>query len=257
MITSVDNQTVKNIVRLLKGSKYRNQESTYIIEGLRLYKDCKASDIICTYVTEDFRDKYPDVIKGEHVEIVSDKVMKHITDTKTPQGILATVKMNKLSVDDITFANDDKPLALLALENIQDPGNLGTIIRMAEGAGLSGVIMSKDTVDIYNPKVIRSTMGSIFRMPYIYVEDIASVISKEASNMNIYAAALEGAKDYTTVSYTGRCGILIGNEGNGLKNETIKAAGKSVYIPMQGSVESLNASISGAILMYEAARQRK
>ena len=256
MITSVDNQTVKNIVRLLKGSKYRNQESTYIIEGLRLYKDCKASDIICTYVTEDFRDKYPDVIKGEHVEIVSDKVMKHITDTKTPQGILATVKMNKLSVDDITFANDDKPLALLALENIQDPGNLGTIIRMAEGAGLSGVIMSKDTVDIYNPKVVRSTMGSIFRVPFTYVESLGEEIIKlkEAGN-SICAGHLDGVNLYSCDFRKGVV-VLIGNEGNGLSKSISDIADSKIKIPMYGEVESLNAAMAATIISYEILRQR-
>ena len=253
MITSTSNQKIKQVALLRDKARARREEGAYVVEGLRMFREIPAGDVREVYVTQDFYNKNESLCSTyKDLQVVSDKVFEKIADTVTPQGVVAVVSMKETSLEDVLKGD-----FLLFLENIQDPGNLGTLFRTAEGAGVKGIIISKGSADIYNPKVIRSTMGSIFRMPYIYVEDIASVIAKEASNMNIYAAALEGAKDYTTVSYTGRCGILIGNEGNGLKNETIKASGKSVYIPMQGSVESLNASISGAILMYEAARQRK
>ena len=253
MITSTSNPKIKQVALLRDKARARREEGAYVVEGLRMFREIPAGDVREVYVTQDFYNKNESLCSTyKDLQVVSDKVFEKIADTVTPQGVVAVVSMKETSLEDVLKGD-----FLLFLENIQDPGNLGTLFRTAEGAGVKGIIISKGSADIYNPKVIRSTMGSIFRMPYIYVDDIASVISKEASNMNIYAAALEGAKDYTTVSYTGRCGILIGNEGNGLKNETIKAAGKSVYIPMQGSVESLNASISGAILMYEAARQRK
>lgn len=253
MITSTSNPKIKQVALLRDKARARREEGAYVVEGLRMFREIPAGDVREVYVTQDFYNKNESLCSTyKDLQVVSDKVFEKIADTVTPQGVVAVVSMKETSLEDVLKGD-----FLLFLENIQDPGNLGTLFRTAEGAGVKGIIISKGSADIYNPKVIRSTMGSIFRMPYICVEDIASVILKEASNMNIYAAALEGAKDYTTVSYTGRCGILIGNEGNGLKNETIKAAGKSVYIPMQGSVESLNASISGAILMYEAARQRK
>ena len=253
MITSTSNQKIKQVALLRDKARARREEGAYVVEGLRMFREIPAGDVREVYVTQDFYNKNESLCSTyKDLQVVSDKVFEKIADTVTPQGVVAVVSMKETSLEDVLKGD-----FLLFLENIQDPGNLGTLFRTAEGAGVKGIIISKGSADIYNPKVIRSTMGSIFRMPYIYVEDIASVIAKEASNMNIYAAALEGAKDYTTVSYTGRCGILIGNEGNGLKNETIKASGKSVYIPMQGSVESLNASISGAILMYEAARQRR
>ncbi len=253
MITSTSNPKIKQVALLRDKARARREEGAYIVEGLRMFREIPAGDVREVYVTQDFYNKNESLCSTyKDLQVVSDKVFEKIADTVTPQGVVAVVSMKETSLEDVLKGD-----FLLFLENIQDPGNLGTLFRTAEGAGVKGIIISKGSADIYNPKVIRSTMGSIFRMPYIYVEDIAPVIAKESSNMNIYAAALEGAKDYTTVSYTGRCGILIGNEGNGLKNETIKAAGKSVYIPMQGSVESLNASISGAILMYEAARQRR
>ncbi len=256
MITSTDNQAVKNILKLIKSSKYRNEHDTFVIEGLRLYNDCRAEDIICTYVTEDFINRYPDVIKGEEVELVSDKIMKHMTDTKTPQGILATVRMKKTGVDDLAFADKDKPPALLALENIKDPGNLGTIIRMAEGAGISGVIMSKETVDIYNPKVVRATMGSIFRVPFAYTESLDKELIKlkEAGNM-ICAGHLDGVNLYSCDFRKGVV-VLIGNEAKGLSDSISNLADTKLRIPMLGEVESLNAAMAATIISYEILRQR-
>ena len=151
----------------------------------------------------------------------------------------------------------DAPL-LVVLENIQDPGNMGTIIRTAEGAGATGIIMSKETVDIYNPKTIRSTMGSLFRMPFVYVDDICGTV-RELSNRGIrtYAAHLSGENEYYNEDYAGGTAVLIGNEGNGLTEEITSKADRLVKIPMAGKLESLNAAVSAAIILYEAARQRR
>ena len=151
----------------------------------------------------------------------------------------------------------EKPL-LLILENIQDPGNLGTMLRSSEGAGVTGVIFSRGSADVYNPKVIRSTMGSIFRMPFMYVDDVPAFIGK-LSKMGIktYAAHLKGKKNYDQFDYTEPTAFLIGNEGNGLSKETADAASEYVLIPMKGKVESMNAATSAAILTFEASRQRR
>ena len=256
MITSTDNQTIKHIIKLQKSSKLRREDNAFVVEGLRLYKDCKPSDIICTYVTEDFMNKYKDVIKGDALETVSDKVMKRMSDTATPQGVIATVRMKDLSVNDIVLANADKPLALLALENIQDPGNLGTIIRMAEGAGLSGVIMSSDTVDIYNPKVVRSTMGSIMRVPFAYVDSLNDELTKlKKAGNTICAGHLDGVDLYSCDFRKGVV-VLIGNEGNGLSESISALADSKLRIPMHGEVESLNAAMAATIISYEILRQR-
>ena len=146
----------------------------------------------------------------------------------------------------------------MVLDNLQDPGNLGTIVRTAEGAGVDAVFMSKDTVDIYNPKVIRSTMGSIYRMPVVYVEDLIALLDTfKEKGIKSYAAHLDGKNSYDQESYEGGTAILIGNEGNGLREEISNAADIWVKIPMLGQVESLNAAIAASVMMFEVARQRR
>ena len=147
---------------------------------------------------------------------------------------------------------------LLILEDIQDPGNLGTMVRTAEGAGVDGVIMTKATVDIYNPKTIRSTMGSIYRMPTIYIEDTVKLLELfKEKGIKSYAAHLDGKNSYDKEDYCTGTAILIGNEGNGLRDEVSNKADIWVRIPMEGQVESLNAAIAASILMFEVARQRR
>jgi TrmH family RNA methyltransferase len=152
----------------------------------------------------------------------------------------------------------DSPAFLMILESIQDPGNLGTIIRAGEGAGITGVIMDDATADIYNPKVIRSTMGSVCRVPFVYTSDLKGTLKNlKAQGVRLYAAHLEGRNNYEKEDYTVDTGFLIGNEGNGLTEETSALADALVKIPMMGKVESLNAAVAASILMFEAARQRR
>ena len=144
------------------------------------------------------------------------------------------------------------------LEDIQDPGNLGTMIRAGEGAGIQGVIMSKGTVDVFNPKTIRATMGSIYRIPFYYAEDLHVCIEDmKRKGICVYAAHLKGEKSYDLADYTKPSAFLIGNEGNGLKDETAELATAYLKIPMLGQVESLNAAIAATLFAYEAARQRR
>ena len=173
----------------------------------------------------------------------------------TPQGILAVVRQPVSSLEKLL--NAPAPF-FMVLENIQDPGNLGTILRTAEGAGVTGILMSRDTVDIFNPKTIRSTMGSVYRVPFLYVEDICETV-RELKNKGIsaYAAHLKGTGSYDEQDYTKGTAFLIGNEGNGLTDELANLADTYIRIPMYGKVESLNAAIASAVLMYEAQRQRR
>ena len=143
------------------------------------------------------------------------------------------------------------------MEDIQDPGNLGTMFRTGEGAGITGVIMSKNTVDIFNPKTIRSTMGSVYRVPFIYVETLAEVLEKmKQKGITTYAAHLAGNTYYDSFSFAEGTAFLIGNEGNGLQKETADLADHYLKIPMEGKLESLNAAVAAALLMYETHRQR-
>ena len=161
--------------------------------------------------------------------------------------------MLKYSLDELK--GYDNP-CFMVLENIQDPGNLGTIIRTSEGANITAVLMSEDTVDIYNSKVVRSTMGSIFRTKFMYLsmEEIFTFLKEE--KITTYGAHLDG-QDFYEEDYKTACAFFIGNEGNGLTEETTRLVERKIKIPMYGQIESLNAAIAGTVLMYEAMRQRR
>jgi TrmH family RNA methyltransferase len=211
------------------------------------------------YVSESF-EKDPEnrafLEKFSAWETVTDPVFGAMSDTQTPQGVLAVSRKLSYTLDDLF--RDDRPAHLMILENLQDPGNLGTILRAGEGAGITGVIMSRDTVDLYNPKVIRSTMGSVFRVPFLYTDDLGGQIAAlKERGVRLFAAHLGGRNNYDREDYTGNTGFLIGNEGNGLTEEISRQADTWVKIPMEGKVESLNAAIAASILMFETARQRR
>ena len=225
-------------------------------------------------------------------EIVRDDIFRKMSDTQTPQGILCVVKRMDKTFEDLMKETQMKEYQetecqekdkhqkdnqkkdyqekdgqaerecakglYLILEDIQDPGNLGTMIRAGEGAGVSGIIMSDKTVDVYNPKTIRATMGSIYRVPFCYVSDLHRCIKDlQECDIKVYAAHLKGEEAYDLQNYCRSVAFLIGNEGNGLKDETAELADTYIKIPMLGKVESLNAAIAATLLVYEAARQRR
>ncbi len=209
------------------------------------------------YLADSYYQQYakqsPVYLKDLDFEVVSDPVMKEASETVTPQGILAIVKQPVYSLSDMISGDS---IRLLLLEDIRDPGNLGTMVRTAEGVGMAGIILSKESVDIFNPKVIRSTMGAIFRVPFFYAEDFYECLSQvKQEGIEIYAAHLQGAVWYDKVSYQGKSAILIGNEANGLSDKAALCSTQRIKIPMEGNVESLNAAIAAAVLMYESYRQ--
>lgn len=225
----------------------------FLVEGIRMFREIPKDQFIKAYVTENFFREHNELFQQKDTEIVSDSIMKEISDTMTPQGVLALVRMKDYSMEELL----GKSPLLLVLENIQDPGNLGTILRTGEGAGITGMIMSRDTVDIYNPKVIRSTMGSIFRVPFCYVEKIEDAVDfLKKNHITMYAAHLDGAT-YTKENYKEAAAFLIGNEGNGLTRQLTEKADRMIRIPMLGKVESLNAAMASGLLVYEARRQRE
>ena len=259
MITSTSNARVKELVQLQKKSKVRNEQGVFLVEGVKMYQEIPQEQLVKVYVSETFADKQKEEINRlkdrRKLEYLSDHVFQYVSDTKTPQGILCVVRQSAYCLEDILEAEDAH---LLVLDNLQDPGNLGTILRTAEGARVTGIIISKESVDIYNPKVIRSTMGSIYRVPFVYVEDLKEAIAKvKAHGIFTYAAHLDGKNSYDKEDYTKKTAFLIGNEGNGLRKEIADLADTWIRIPMQGQVESLNAAIATSVLMFETARQRR
>ena len=257
MITSSSNKQIKHIMALQQKSKLRNECKEFVIEGIKMYREIPTEKIVATFVKESYyNDKFhnKDNTTLYNYEVVADKVFDGMSQTMTPQGILAIVKQPEYNFDEIISRKESK---LLFLEDIRDPGNIGTMIRTAEGAGFDGIVLSKESVDIYNPKVVRSTMGAIYRVPFIYEENFADKLRDKyiKAGYSLYAAHLEGAINYTKLDYNEKTGIIIGNEANGISKEVASIAGNMIKIPMEGKVESLNAAVSAALIMYEVYRQ--
>lgn len=260
MITSSSNQQLKWIQQLCKKAKLRREEEVFVVEGPRMFWEAPAERLEKVYMSESFFEAMEDkaVLGQIQWEVVEDRIFNRISETVHPQGVLCVVKQKKYTLEEI-LGKKENPL-LLFLEDLQDPGNMGTIFRTAEGAGVDGIILSKNCVDIYNPKTIRSTMGSVYRIPFVCLEDENQEPVLRAfreRNIRTCAAHLKGENPYDEEDYAGGTVFLIGNEGNGLTDGLARAADLKVKIPMEGKLESLNAGVAAAILMYEAYRQRR
>lgn len=257
MITSTSNTQIKELIRLQKKNRARDEAGVFIAEGPRIVNELPAAQIVKLYLSESYAKKNPEKTNGDyHTEILSDTVFAHVSDTRTPQGILAVVKKMRYTMEDLLQVKGE-PM-ILVLDNLQDPGNLGTVFRTAEAAGASGILLSRDCVDVYNPKVIRSTMGAVYRVPFLYTDDLPGTINElKEKGIRVFAAHLDGKNTYDREDYRTGCAFLIGNEGNGLREEVAACADCRIKIPMCGNAESLNASVASAVLMFEAGRQRR
>lgn len=255
LITSTSNLQAKQLAQLQKKAKERTAQDVFVVEGIKMYQEVPRDRLVQTYVSESFYRRNEGLFGEEtSVTLLSDRVFESVSDTKTPQGILCLVRQYHYELKHLA---GDCPL-IMVLENLQDPGNLGTILRTAEGAGVTGVLLGGTCVDIYNPKVIRSTMGSVYRMPFCYTDDLQRDLQGlKQQGVTLYAAHLKGADAYDRQDYTQAAGFLIGNESRGLTEETAALADVYIKIPMCGQVESLNAAVASSILMYEANRQRR
>lgn len=257
MITSTGNAKVKHMIQLGKKARERKKEGVFLVEGMKMFRETPRDRLVQTFVSESFLQEpgHEALLEGIQWEAVKDSVFTQMSDTLTPQGILSVVRQQERTAEEL-FAGE-RPL-LLILEDLQDPGNVGTIFRTAEGAGVSGIIMTRNCVDIYHPKTVRATMGSIYRMPFLCVEELGPVLKRmKEKGIVTFAAHLKGQETYDREDYCRGTAFLIGNEGNGLSSWLSQQADRKIRIPMEGQLESLNASVAAAILMYEAARQRR
>lgn len=276
IISSKDNKRIKYLRSLLEKGSARKKNRQFIVEGIKLVDEALEYGKVCEIILSE--SLYEEIISGGLIKnalladngknliayvneansttVVSDAVFKTVSETINPQGVVAVVTMPEYEILNEGFLaqtyNKTGKIKLLILEDTADPGNLGTIMRTAEAAGVTGVIMGRGTVDIFNPKAVRSTMGSIFRLPFIYVEDVRETIRElKKYGISFYAAHLKGKQSYKDVKYSDKAGILIGNEARGLSPETAELADIYIIIPMQGKVESLNAAVAAALMMYE------
>lgn len=265
MISSSSNAQMKYLVKLQEKGAARREDKVYVCEGRKMFGEVlqyAKESIVKAYFSESFYTAWAheaghaEALSGVCCDLVADSVFKEVSQTVTPQGVLAVVRQPEYTLEGLLGGRADAPLRLLLLENLRDPGNLGTILRTAEGAGMDGVILSRESVDMFNPKVIRSTMGAIYRVPFVYAQDFISVLAElKRRGITVYAAHLAGSVEYDTVRYPARTALMIGNEANGLTQEAASAADARIRIPMEGSVESLNAAAAAAVLMYETYRQ--
>ncbi len=258
IIKSKDNKTIKHISKLIADSRYRKLNKEFAVEGKRLCKDALISnrEIVTALVTDDFcsninNKDFMDLISKEPCKkyIVDNRIFSTLSDTKTPQGVLFVLKTLDKNND---FDKIIKHGKVLALENIQDPSNLGTILRTAEAFCIDLVVMSKNCCDIYSPKVVRGSMGAVFRQKVYIADDFVEFIKEYNKIGQSYAAVLDDESiKLGECEFLDSCMAVVGNEGNGLTKETIQVCTNKLYIPMSGKAESLNASVAASLIMWE------
>ena len=254
-ITSASNSIIKEI-RRLHDKKGRQKSKAILLEGTRLVTEALASEAKIRYfvLSDSFYEK-SDGILSEYPDtkafLVPDELFVRIGETKTPQGVMSAVELPDYDSSMILGLR-----RLIVLENVQDPGNLGAIIRTADACGLDGVLLSRDSADPYNPKVIRSTMGSIFHLPVIVAPDIYEALEGlKRYGVKVAAADIRNAVPCWEADLSGNTAIVVGNEGSGISERMLQLADLAVMIPMPGKAESLNASAAASILLYESMRQ--
>lgn len=261
VITSESNSMIKHI-KSLAMKKNREKNRQFVIEGLRMVDEAIRHRVPLDYIL--YSDHLLEINGGQEllkqipnnyqVFSIPDNLLGKLTDTENPQGVVAVAKMPEISFEDL---KEKENLFVLVLDRLQDPGNMGTIIRTAEAAKVDAVILTKGSVDPYNSKTLRATMGAIFHLPVIQCDDNQEWLSfAQDKGIRILASGLEGGKDYSGLSYAGSIAIIIGNEANGVEAELLKSADAIVKIPILGKIESLNASIAAGILIYKAVEFR-
>ncbi len=250
-IDSTSNQIIKHTKKLLDRSG-RKEHRQFVIEGRRLVADavCLGADIEYILVEQGV----PSVeAVGIQLYEVSQKAFSALKTTVNSQGVMAVVNM----AENGKFVPDDKASCFyLYLDGVSDPGNMGTIIRTADAFGVDGIVISQNCVDVYNPKVVRSTMASIFNIP-IYFDDIrrTAVHKMKETGIKIISGSLQTECSVFDADLKGRCAVVIGNEANGITEEIIGLSDELVKIPILGKAESLNAAVAGAVMAYERMRQ--
>ena len=253
IITSKDNQIFKLCSRLAM-RKYRDQEGLYLVEGEKLVREALSSGQNVTLIVAAETCGVPPGL-SEEIVFMENRLFSKLAQTKTTQGILAVVEKRELTEDEFLEKTDCKSGNVVLLDRLQDPGNIGTIIRTADAAGYSGVMTIKGTADLYSSKIVRAAAGSLFRMPVFSADSPAQAVSVlEAAGKTIFATGFDTDLYYYDVDMKRKIGLIIGNEGNGISPELMAMAHRIIKIPMDGDIDSLNASVAAGILMYESMR---
>ena len=257
MITSLSNAKVKLVRRLQSDRRFRDQEKQYVVEGTRWLKELVTMVRLplLLFHTERWLDtavharilQQINSLGQSSALLVSEEVMQAMSDTSTPSGVLAVMAMQPKPLP-------AQPSLLLVLDGLNTPGNLGTILRTAGAAGVDGVLLGPGCVDLYNPKVVRGSMGAHLRLP-VHSQTWPG-IAETVREMQVWVATVEAEMSYTAINWQQPSTLIIGSEAAGASPEALKLATGSLTIPMQAATESLNAAVAAGIILFEAVRQR-
>lgn len=258
LLTAKDNQLIKEYVKLRDKAKYRRETGLFVIEGSRLTVDAIRENVTVKYafVTESAYEKYPETVAmlkallADKLYDITDEIAARLADTEAPQGVFCVaVRLDK----QLTLDKIDNGKCFVVLNSLQDPGNVGTILRCADACGVDAVFLTGASCDVYNPKIVRSTMGSLFRLPLLdgidYYELVETLKSK---NIKVCASVIDkDACDLRTFDFGSRAAVVIGNEGNGLSHEEASVCDEKITIKMNGNIDSLNAAVAASLFMWE------
>lgn len=257
-LTGLQNPVVKAAAEL-KQKKYRTQNGLYLAEGLRTAEEAvayKAVETLFYVATDDDRTmRLLEEAAMQNIKLVcvNENVMKKIADTETPQGIIAVCKMRQPKLEPLLASGK----MLLVLDRVGDPGNIGTMLRTADAAGIGGLVLLKGCADIYAPKTVRSSMGSLFHIPVLSgVSEQEFVSAAKKAGYDLLVTCLDGADNLYKADLSGRIAFVMGNEAGGVSETLLEKADKRVYIPMAGRAESLNVAMAAGIVMFEALRRK-
>lgn len=261
-IESSQNNTIKEI-KALHLKKNRDSRGLYFVEGIRFVSDAAESgqEFVKVIISNKLQELNGGAKVIEQVTavcpevfLVPEKLFNELSDTQSPQGILAVLKKKEFDRSRVIKEGG----TVVVLDGLQDPGNVGTVIRTADAAGISAVLMTKGCVDLYAPKVLRATMGSVFHLPVFEGLNIVELIGQlKLEGYKVVASHLDGKNNYYDEDMTGKSAIIVGNEANGIGEETAEKADRLVKIPMPGRAESLNAAVAAALMIYETVRQKR
>lgn len=242
-IKSINNSYIKELAKL-KIKKNRDIEKRFLVEGYHLID--MAKDYIETILISDIKDY--NIINNKEYILVTKEIINKLASTQSPQGIIAVVKTKEEGI---------KEGNVLILDNLQDPSNVGTLIRSALAFNITNIILSNDCVDIYNDKVIRGSQGSIFKINYQYGNIVNIIENLKTKNYHIYGTALENGIELDKVKLHDRFALILGNEGNGINKEILSKTDVNIFIPISQSIDSLNVAVAGGILMHEFSKLKK
>ncbi|MEQ6124088.1 RNA methyltransferase [Pseudotenacibaculum sp. MALMAid0570] len=257
-IESLQNPLIKNILKLQEKSRERKKQGLFVIEGKREILLAQKGNYIITsllFLSSKIDDDYLNHFTNAELIEVTPEIYQKIAYRESTEGVIAVVKSKNLTLDSIIFKNNN-PLVLVA-ESIEKPGNLGALLRTADAANLDAVIIANPKTDLYNPNVIRSSVGCLFtnQVATGSSEDIVKFLQEK--DISIYSATLQNSNEYTQEDYTKGAALVVGTEATGLTEIWREHAAQCINIPMEGEIDSMNVSVSAAILIFEAKRQRK